>query len=164
MKNFEQFYDTEKTLDRMVSICDRFAENAHKGQTRFGGNIEYITHPRAVANSLSDPIMKSVALLHDVLEDTNKTEENMRKAGISSEIIRYCKILNKNNYNSYPEYIKETKKYPITKMVKIKDIEHNSSDKPTKNMKKKYAASLDFLRDKISYDEFVSRYNEIYNK
>lgn len=164
MKKFEQFVDEEKTLDRMILICDKFAELAHKGQTRFGGNIEYITHPRAVANSLSDPLMKCVALLHDVLKDTNKTEEDMKRAGISSEIIRYCKILNKNNYNSYPEYIKETRKYSVTQMVKIKDIEHNNNDKPTKNMKKEYMASLDFLRDKISYDELVNRYNEIYNK
>ena len=84
MKNFESFVDEAKTLDRMVSICDRFAENAHKGQTRFGGNIEYITHPRAVANSLSDSVMKSVALLHDVLEDTNKTEDDMRKAEVEN--------------------------------------------------------------------------------
>lgn len=164
MKNFEQYVDTEKTLDRMVSICDKFAELAHKGQTRFGGNIEYITHPRAVANSLSDSVMKCVALLHDVLEDTTKTEVDMKRSGISSEIIRYCKILSKNEYDSYPEYIRETRKYPVTQMVKIKDIEHNNTDKPTKNMKKKYSASLDYLRDKISYDELVKRYTEIYNK
>lgn len=145
-------------LDKVILI----AKIAHRGQFRFDKVTPYFTHCEAVANSLSDNTEKIIGYLHDVLEDTIFTENDLLRQRISKENIKYLHILNKNNYNSYAEYLKEVKKYPITKDVKIADINHNMNDKPSKRQKQKYFNSLMFLKDEIDYDTLVKNLDDLY--
>lgn len=57
-----------------IDLALRIATQAHKGQKDKGGN-DYILHPIAVAEKVKHPYCKIVALLHDVIEDTEETEE-----------------------------------------------------------------------------------------
>lgn len=66
-----------------------------------------------------------VALLHDTVEDTSITFEELEKE-FSSEIIEALKLLTHDKSVDYMEYIKTLKNNPIAKKVKIADIKHNS--------------------------------------
>lgn len=74
---------------------DCFAERYHRGQCRRGGNLPYITHPRAVASLLEsygyDESVIAAGLLHDVLEDTGCEVENLvRCAGARVATLVCC--------------------------------------------------------------------------
>lgn len=77
MSNFTDYIEGKD----LIAYADAYAEEKHEGQQRRGGD-PYITHPREVANIISsitnNPDMIAAALLHDVLEDTNTTESEMK--------------------------------------------------------------------------------------
>ena len=64
----------------------KVATEAHKGQTDKAGN-DYILHPIYVAEQMETDAEKSVAYLHDVVEDTDVTFEHLRRMGFSDEIV-----------------------------------------------------------------------------
>ena len=89
-----------------------FAIKKHKGQKRIGGD-DYITHPIAVAeivkNQGLDESYQIAALFHDLLEDTDATEEEILKYG-SEEILKAVKLLTKEKGYDMAEYIDAIKK------------------------------------------------------
>lgn len=109
---------------KMVNIALEIATNAHKGQKDLGGR-DYIEHPKAVANLLETDEEKTVGYLHDVLEDTSITEEDLVTMGISSEIVSVIKILTKKRGEPYTEYIERVKENELARKVKIADLHHN---------------------------------------
>lgn len=77
--------DFEVLLDETISLMDRaiiFATRAHSGTYRKGTHIPYIVHPieaaAIVATMTDDPDMIAAAVLHDVVEDTDATAEDIR--------------------------------------------------------------------------------------
>ena len=104
-----------------------FAKEKHKGQKRIGGD-DYITHPIAVCEIVKelgfDENYQIVALFHDLLEDTDATEEEIIKYG-SSEILEAVKLLTKVKGYAMAEYIDAIKKNPIAFAVKAADRLHN---------------------------------------
>lgn len=100
------------------------AYNAHMGQTdKFG--IPYIFHPMHVAESMDTEEECIVAILHDVVEDTDITFDVLEK-DFSSTIIEALKLLTHDKTVPYKEYIKNLKDNPIAKKVKLADLIHNS--------------------------------------
>ena len=104
-----------------------FAKEKHKGQKRIGGD-DYITHPIAVLelvrNGGFDESYQIAALFHDLLEDTDATEEEILKYG-SLEILEAVKLLTKEKGYKMAEYIDAIKKNPIAFSVKAADRLHN---------------------------------------
>jgi (p)ppGpp synthase/HD superfamily hydrolase len=128
------------------------ATKAHEGQFRFDNEIPYIEHPKAVAamfDSIPDPISRyyrqSVAWLHDTIEDSSVTADDLRKAGIHWIIIEAVVAMTKLPGEDYDAYLIRVKANDLAREVKIRDILHNLGDSPTKNMVKKYAKALLFL-------------------
>jgi (p)ppGpp synthase/HD superfamily hydrolase len=66
-----------------------------------------------------------VALLHDVVEDTEYTVEDLRKAGYSQKILRSLNCLTKRDGEEYDQFIKRVKRNPLARKVKVADIEDN---------------------------------------
>lgn len=99
------------------------AYNAHKNQFDKSG-VPYIYHPIHVAEQMKTENECIVALLHDVVEDTEITFEQLENI-FSSGIIDSLKLLTKDNTVDYYEYIMKIKKNPIAKSVKIEDLKHN---------------------------------------
>ena len=71
-------------MEKVLTLVDQaiiFAARAHAGDTRKGSNIPYIVHPieaaAIVAGMTEDPEVIAAAVLHDVLEDTETTEEEL---------------------------------------------------------------------------------------
>ena len=96
---------------------------AHKEQYD-KGNYPYVFHPYHVAEQMNTEEEIIVALLHDVVEDTNITIEDLSKDGFNSNIIEALKLLTKK-IDNYEEYISKISTNPLAKKVKLADLKHN---------------------------------------
>ena len=101
------------------------AKRAHEGQTDKSG-VPYIEHPIRVAESVHGDIDKATAYLHDVIEDTDVTAEDLRKEGIPECVVEAVEVLTHGEKENYYDYIRRVRENPIAKRVKNADIEHNS--------------------------------------
>lgn len=99
------------------------ASKAHEGQTDKAGK-DYFLHPRRVADKFSDYTLKTIAILHDTLEDTWVTEELLRKL-FPGFICDAVVALTRKSDESYGEYIKRLSYNPGARKVKIADLEDN---------------------------------------
>lgn len=101
-----------------------FAYNAHQNQFD-KANIPYIYHPIHIAEQMDTELECIVALLHDVVEDTDITFNDLEKE-FPKEVIDLLKILTHDKKIDYIEYIKKVKINPIATKIKIADLKHNS--------------------------------------
>ena len=101
------------------------AEDAHKGQVDKAG-VAYIHHPLYVASLVEGKLAKTIALLHDVVEDSAWTLEDLRMEGLPEEVVQSVGILTKNRDESYEEYLMHVKQNPLARQVKLADLQHNS--------------------------------------
>lgn len=101
------------------------AFEAHKEQVDKSG-LPYIFHPFHLAEQMEDEITVCVALLHDVVEDTYLTLEDLAKEGFTEDIIDSLRLLTHDDDTPYMDYVKKIKENPIAKMVKLADLRHNS--------------------------------------
>lgn len=131
-----------------------YAYNAHEGQFDRGG-IPYIFHPYHLAEQMTDELTACAALLHDVMEDTAATADDLRKEGFPEEVIEAVTLLTHDQNLSYMDYVARLSKNRIAKTVKLADLAHNSdltrtpantepAEKTAERMKK-YAAAREFL-------------------
>ena len=102
-----------------------FAFDAHRGQYDKSG-LPYITHPLHVAESMESEDECVVALLHDVLEDTDITIEDLTRIGITDRQIAALKLLCHDDSVPYLEYVQAIRVDPIARTVKLADLYHNS--------------------------------------
>lgn len=115
-------------MEEWTSLYERawkLAEKAHKGQVDKGGN-PYIEHPLAVADRVLKPEAKVVALLHDVLEDTWVTGEELRKL-FPETVVRAVELLTKEKGKGFSMevYLEAIRENELARCVKIADLEHN---------------------------------------
>jgi (p)ppGpp synthase/HD superfamily hydrolase len=129
------------------------AYEAHKNQVDKSG-VPYIYHPIHVAEQMDTENECIIALLHDVVEDTNVTFKQLEEI-FSKEIIDILKLLTKKKEIDYYEYINKVKENTVARKVKIADIEHNLdrsrldiiTDKDIKR-EEKYKNALSMLMSK----------------
>lgn len=100
------------------------ATKAHANQQDKGGQ-PYILHPLRVMMYMSSDEARAVAVLHDVLEDTDVTADDLRKAGFPKEVVEAIMILTKNTKEDYDSYIIKVKQNQLARAVKIADIKDN---------------------------------------
>ena len=136
----------------------KMAEEAHKGQLRHDKITPYISHPIAVADTFKDlkeyngilsEDIRAIALLHDVVEDSNINLWDLICAGFSDKIISVVDILTKREGVAYLDYILRIKRNEIAKLVKLADIRHNLStlDLKKKAQKDKYLLAIYILEN-----------------
>ena len=99
--------------------------NAHKDQVDKSG-MPYAYHPYHVAERMKTEIATCVALLHDVVEDTDITLDDLKAQGFPNEVINALSLLTHKKNVSYMDYIKALKENPIATEVKLADLGHNS--------------------------------------
>lgn len=139
----------------IVEKAKEIAHRAHDTQFRRDGVTPYIRHPEAVAVRVQgDPIAEATAWLHDVLEDTDWTEDALIAHKIPREVIDAVLVLTKQPRVSYSDYIDTIAKHPIARRVKIADMLANLGDSPTDRQILKYAKALKVLTEtsEISLD------------
>ena len=102
----------------------RIAYNAHHGQLDYNG-IPYIFHPIHLAEQMDDEFSCCVALLHDVVEDTDVTLEDL-KAIFPAEVTDAVALMTHDDSTDYFDYVRAIKENPIARKVKLADLAHNS--------------------------------------
>ena len=102
----------------------RIAYNAHHGQVDKSGQ-PYVFHPYHLAEQMEDEITVCVALLHDVMEDTDVTYEELAKE-FPKEVTDALLLLTHREGTDYFDYVRAIKQNPYAKAVKLADIAHNS--------------------------------------
>ena len=127
------------------------AKKAHLGQVDKAGE-DYIKHPEKVASFVKTDEEKAVAYLHDVIEDTELTLEDLSEYGFSKEVIEAVDIITKKRGEDYQSYLNSVKENKLARAVKLADLRHNSdltrlikvTEKDIKR-KEKYQKAIDFL-------------------
>ena len=133
---------TAKTKQAM-KLC----YEAHQGQVDKSG-IPYVFHPIHVAEQMSDEATTIVALLHDVVEDTDYTLDDLTRMGFDDTVTGALALLTHKNGVPYLEYVAKLKNNPIARAVKLADLRHNSDlsrldemDEKAKSRLEKYKAA-----------------------
>ena len=119
-----------------VELALKVATKAHEGQLDKAGNI-YIEHPKYVASLVKEDNEKIVALLHDTIEDTTVTFEELEQYGFDKEIIDALKLLTHDSKVKYFDYIDKIKTNELARKVKIADLTHNSDISRIKELTQK---------------------------
>ena len=116
-----KFYRNKSIYNRSMALVKALfndkSDKAHKN---------YMDHLRHVSNDFKNPRLKSMALMHDVLEDTSVTREDLRNLGYDHDFITVLEILT-NTYDSYDEYIDHivASNNKNALAIKLKDLLHN---------------------------------------
>ena len=130
----------------------QLAFDAHAGMYDKTG-LPYIMHPLHVAESMTDEITTAIALLHDVIEDTDITAEKLAEEGMPEEVVCGVLAMTHGENEDYFEYVARVKKNPYALKDKIADLEHNSdltrldnvTDKDIQRVEK-YRKALEILK------------------
>lgn len=124
----------------------------HKEQKDKSG-LPYVFHPFIVASQMDDENSTVVALLHDVVEDSDVTIKEISDMGFSKDVIDALSLLTHSKEEDYYQYIKKIALNSIAKKVKIADLTHNSDITRLNNVTEKdlerlekYKKSLDYLK------------------
>jgi (p)ppGpp synthase/HD superfamily hydrolase len=117
---------------------------AHKDQVDKSG-MPYVFHPFHVAEQMTDEVTTIVALLHDVVEDTDYTLEDIAAEGFGEDILEAVALMTHEDDVPYLDYVAKLKDNPIARAVKLADLAHNSDlsrigeiDEETKQRLEKY--------------------------
>ena len=110
----------------------QIAYSAHHGQFDKGG-LPYIFHPYHLAHQMEDEISCCAALLHDVVEDTDITMEELAEQ-FPEEVIQVLKLLTHEPDVPYFDYVRRIKTNPIAVKIKLADIAHNSDQSRCPNL------------------------------
>lgn len=139
----------------MTITAMQVAYTKHAGQVDKAG-VPYIFHPYHLAEQLQDEIACTVALLHDVVEDTDTTFEELSEK-FPDEVIEALRFLTRTKDTPYLEFVKNIKKNKIATAVKLKDLEHNMdkarmslthiSDEKRKSLFDRYTKAVQILTE-----------------
>ena len=111
---------TEQTK-KALKLCFE----AHKEQVDKSG-MPYVFHPFHLAEQMKDEVTCTTALLHDVVEDTDYTLEDLRAMGFEAAVIDALTLLTHDPNEPYMDYVARIKDNPVAKAVKLADLKHNS--------------------------------------
>jgi len=100
------------------------AVKAHQGQTDKVGE-PYILHPLRIMFKMSNETERMVALLHDVVEDSPLTLDDLRKAGFPDTVIEAVDGLTRRDHEDYEVYVERASRNPLARKIKVADLEDN---------------------------------------
>lgn len=138
-------------LKDQLSRAIELAIEAHDGQLDTHNGRPYIEHPFRVMNAGFTLHEKITGILHDVIEDTDVTLDQLREEGFSDTIIDSVDAMTRRDNESYDDYIIRLQVNPIAVRVKINDLTDN----------------MDIRRwDEIQYHDLarLQKYLEAYKK
>ena len=137
---------TEQT-EKALKLC----YEAHMGQTDKVG-VPYVFHPFHLAEQMPDENSVTVALLHDVVEDTPYTIEDLKAMGFPPAVLDAVALLTHDPAVPYEDYLLPIKANPIARRVKLADLAHNSDPTRVRVITdqmvarwEKYRRAMDFL-------------------
>lgn len=137
------------TLARAIAI----AAVAHQEQFDKAG-APYILHPLRMMQQMDSGEEKIVAILHDVVEDTDWTPELLRAEGFSETVLAALDGVTARDGETYEEFIARAQSDPIARKVKLADLQDNMDTRRIRNLTdrdlervRKYHQAYWLLRD-----------------
>lgn len=130
---------------------------AHAGQLDKAG-APYIGHPERVASRQRSEAAVSAAWLHDVVEDTVVTLDDLRQGGFDRRVVDAVEALTRRDGEDYLDFVRRAARNPIARLVKIADIEDNMDlsrlssspeaqrERGRERVERKYLPALEILR------------------
>ncbi len=119
----------------MTKLAMRVAYKAHDGQVDRTG-VPYIYHPIHLAEQMDSEDACVVALLHDVVEDSDITLEDLREMGFSEAQLEGVRLMThippsedmteSEKLEDYLDYVRRVKSNALARQVKLADLRHNS--------------------------------------
>ena len=134
----------------MTKKAMKLAYRAHEGQTDREG-LPYIFHPYHVAEQMTDEKTVTVALLHDVLEDTLYTLDDLKDEGFGDEVCEAVNLVTRVECESYMDYIARLCKNDLARAVKKADLIHNSDLSRRAEITGKDRERLEQYREALDY-------------
>ena len=130
-------------LEKAIEIAVR----AHAGQKCKDGT-PYVLHPLRLMSRMNTEEERMAAVLHDVVEDTHVTFEDLRAAGIPENVLEAVRLLTHEKETPYEDYVERLKNHPVARRVKLADLQDNSDirrlkgieDKDVERLRKYYRA------------------------
>ena len=134
----------------------RLAYAAHHGQMDKTG-VPYIFHPIHLAEQMPDETATLAALLHDVVEDTPYTLEDLRREGFPDCVLEVLALLTHDPAEPYLDYVRRIAEHPAARVVKLADLRHNSDlsrldtiDERALARVEKYRKAMEILNEKAN--------------
>jgi len=142
--------EIEPTIEDAIAL----AAKLHRGARYPSQESEpYVFHPLRLMLRFADPADQTAAVLHDAVEDTEITLDDLRLSGYRLEIVDAIDALTRRPHEPYERYIDRVTHNAIARRVKTADLEENlannrrSPDGPgNANRIRRYEAALDRLR------------------
>ena len=134
----------------LEELAFEIAKEAHAGQTDKAG-LDYILHPLQVAAEMTTDEEKAVALLHDIIEDTDVTANELLAKGLPDNIVEAVKALTKKHNQNYAAYLAGVKKNRLATAVKLADLKHNSDLSRLEKITQKDRERAEKYRKAIEY-------------
>jgi (p)ppGpp synthase/HD superfamily hydrolase len=150
----------------MSTLADaiRLAVEKHAGQVEKPGGTPYVLHPLRVMQRVADPEAKVVAVLHDVVEDTGTSPDDLRRLGFAERVVQGVLSVTRRADESYADFVARAKADPLGRAVKLADIEDNynlprallRADRLDRDLARlrKYALSYKFLTDELTEAQY----------
>lgn len=144
------------TLEKAIELAAR----AHAGQRDKSGSA-YVLHPlRMMMRQQSEDAM-IVAVLHDTVEDTDLTMDDLRKAGFSEHVLEAVRLVTRDEKDSYADFVAKCAAHPLARAVKLADLEDNS--RLDRNLLRPGSLKRDLkriARYKLSYKFLTGEFSE----
>lgn len=136
-------------LEQAIDVARR----AHSTQTDKAGRRPYIEHVLRVIEAVDTEDQKLAAALHDVVEDTELTLEDLRAAGCPPKVLEAVDSLTRREGESYDDFIERVARDPLARVVKLADLADNSNEgrlallepEDAKKLRSKYARARELL-------------------
>lgn len=109
----------------MTKQAMKLCFEAHKDQQDKSG-LPYVFHPFHLAEQMQDEVTCTVALLHDVVEDTDYTFDDLADMGFPPVVLEALRLLTHEESVPYMDYVRKIKQNPVAAEVKLADLQHNS--------------------------------------
>lgn len=110
---------------KMTKKAMKLCFEAHKNQVDKSG-MPYVFHPFHLAEQMKDESTTVTALLHDIVEDTECTINDLISMGFPEEVTEAVSLMTHNCNIPYLEYVKIISTNPVARAVKLADLKHNS--------------------------------------
>ena len=134
----------------------RLMFDAHKDQLDKSG-LPYVFHPFHLAEQMEDETSTVIALLHDVVEDTDYSIEDIEAMGFGDDVCNALRLLTHDKAVPYMDYVRRIKENPSASAVKTADLRHNSDlsrldsiSAADKERVEKYREALSILSEGVS--------------
>ena len=132
--------------NKLLQLAIEIAVKKHKGSVDKQDKV-YVLHPLRVMLSFNDIKLQIIGVLHDVIEDTDVSLEQLSYIGFPNEIVESLKYLIRDKSIPYFTYIENVKNNDLARQIKLADLKDNMRDGCPPNLLKRYKKAYKMLKE-----------------